>query len=171
MKKLGFGLMRLPLVNDDFSQPDKQQLCDMIDLFLEKGFQYFDTAWFYHNGQSEAAVKECLVERYPRSAFLLADKMPLVLIRKESELEEYFTTQLARCGVDYFDYYLIHDMGGNRRKAAEDTHVFEFLAEKKKAGLVKHIGFSFHDTADVLDGILTEHPEVDFVQIQLHYLD
>ena len=171
MKKLGFGLMRLPLVNDDFSQPDKKQLCDMIDLFLEKGFQYFDTAWFYHNGQSETAVKECLVERYPRSANLLADKMPLVLIRKESELEEYFATQLARCGVDYFDYYLIHDMGGNRRKAAEDTHVFEFLAEKKKAGLVKHIGFSFHDTADVLDGILTEHPEVDFVQIQLNYLD
>ena len=171
MKKLGFGLMRLPLVNDDFSQPDKAQLCDMVDLFLEKGFQYFDTAWFYHNGQSEAAVKECLVERYPRSAFLLADKMPLILIHKESELEEYFNTQLERCGVDYFDYYLIHDMGGNRRKAAEDTHIFEFLQKKKKAGLVKHIGFSFHDTADVLDGILTKHPEVDFVQIQLNYLD
>ena len=168
MKKLGFGLMRLPLVNDDFTKPDKKQLCDMIDLFLEKGFRYFDTAWFYHNGQSEAAVKECLADRYPRSAFLIADKMPLVLIHKESELEEYFNTQLERCGVDYFDYYLIHDMGGNRRKAAEDTHVFEFLTGKKKAGLVKHIDFSFHDTADVLDEILTEHPEVDFVQIQLN---
>ena len=118
MKKLGFGLMRLPLVNDDFSQPDKAQLYDMVDFFLEKGFQYFDTAWFYHNGQSEVALKECLAERYPRSAFLLADKMPLILIHKESELEESFNTQLARCGVDYFDYYLIHDMGGNRRKAA-----------------------------------------------------
>ena len=171
MKKLGFGLMRLPLVNDDFSQPDKVQLCDMVDSFLKKGFQYFDTAWFYHNGQSEAAVKECLVERYPRSAFLLADKMPLILIQKECELEKYFNAQLVRCGVDYFDYYLIHDMGGNRRKTAEDTHVFEFLSAKKKAGLVRHIGFSFHDTADVLDGILTEHPEVDFVQIQLNYLD
>ena len=106
MKKLGFGLMRLPLVNDDFTKPDKKQLCDMIDLFLEKGFRYFDTAWFYHNGQSEAAVKECLADRYPRSAFLIADKMPLVLIHKESELEEYFNTQLERCGVDYFDYYL-----------------------------------------------------------------
>jgi len=171
VKKLGFGLMRLPLVNDDFSQPDKAQLCDMVDLFLAKGFQYFDTAWFYHNGQSEAAVKECLVERYPRSAFLLADKMPLILVHQESELEEYFNTQLARCGVDYFDYYLIHDMGGNRRKAAEDMHVFAFLSEKKAAGLVKQIGFSFHDTVYVLDGILTEHPEVDFVQIQLNYLD
>ncbi len=108
----------------------------MIDCFLEKGFQYFDTAWYYHNGQSEAAVKECLVKRYPRSAFLLADQVPLILIRKESELEEYFNTQIVRCGVDYFDYYLIHDMGGNRRKAEEDTHIFEFLPGKKKAGLV-----------------------------------
>lgn len=151
MKKLGFGLMRLPLVNDDFSQPDKTQLCDMVDLFLEKGFQYFDTAWFYHNGQSEAAVKKCLAERYPHSAFLLADKMPLVLIHQESELEEYFSAQLARCGARYFDYYLIHGMGGNRRKAAEDMHVFAFLSEKKKAGFVKQIGFSFHDTADVTE--------------------
>lgn len=171
MKKLGFGLMRLPLINDDFSHVDKKMLCDMIDAYLDKGFQYFDTAWFYHNGQSEAAVKECLVERYPRSAFLLADKMPLILIHKEEELEEYFNTQLARCGVDYFDYYLIHDMGGNRRKMAKDTHIFDFLAEKKAAGLVKQIGFSFHDTADVLEQILSEHPEVDFVQIQLNYLD
>ena len=108
----------------------------MIDCFLEKGFQYFDTAWFYHNGQSEAAVKECLVKRYPRSAFLLADQAPLILIRKESELDEYFNTQIVRCGVDYFDYYLIHDMGGNRRKAEEVTHIFEFLPGKKKAGLV-----------------------------------
>ena len=113
----------------------------MVDLFLEKGFQYFDTAWFYHNGQSEAAVKECLVERYSRSAFLLADKMPLVLIRKESELEKYFSAQLARCGVDYFDYYLIHDMGGNRRKAAEDTHIFAFLSRRKKPDLSSRSDF------------------------------
>ncbi len=171
MKKLGFGLMRLPLVDGDFSRPDKEQLCAMIDSFMEKGFQYFDTAWFYHNGQSEAAVRECLAARYPRSRFLLADKMPLVLNREERELEEYFRAQLERCGVDYFDYYLIHDMGGNRREAAKDVRVFEFLSEKKKAGQARQIGFSFHDTADVLDEILTEHPEVDFVQLQLNYLD
>lgn len=163
--------MRLPLVNDEFSHVDKRMLCAMIDFYLEKGFQYFDTAWFYHNGQSEISIKECLVERYPRSAFLLADKMPLVLIREEKELEKYFNTQLDRCGVEYFDYYLIHDMGGNRRKLAEDTHAFNFLVKKKEAGLVKHIGFSFHDTADVLEEILSEHPEVDFVQLQLNYLD
>ncbi len=171
MKKLGFGLMRLPLVGGDFSIVDKELLCDMIDAYLDRGFRYFDTAWFYHNGQSEAAVKECLVKRYPRSSFLLADKMPLVLIHEEKELEDYFDTQLARCGVDYFDYYLIHDMGGNRIKAAEDTHIFNFLREKKSAGLIKYFGFSFHDTADVLDRLLKEHPEVDFVQIQLNYLD
>lgn len=171
MKKLGFGLMRLPLINEDFTHVDTQTLCNMIDIYLDKGFCYFDTAWFYHNGQSEAAVKECLVERYPRSAFLLADKMPLILIQKEEELEEYFNAQLARCGVDYFDYYLIHDMGGNRRKAAEDTHIFEFLARKKASGVVKQIGFSFHDTADVLEQILSEHSEVDFVQLQINYLD
>lgn len=171
MKKLGFGLMRLPLINGEFERIDKETLCGMVDLYLSKGFQYFDTAWFYHNGQSEAAVKECLVSRYPRSAFFLADKMPLVLIRKERELEEYFQTQRERCGVDYFDYYLVHDMAGERREAAEKTRVFEFLAEKKAAGFVKHIGFSFHDTADILERILSEHTEVDFVQLQLNYLD
>lgn len=97
--------------------------------------------------------------------------MPLVLIQKEEELEEYFHTQLARCGVDYFDYYLVHDMGDNRRKAAEDMHVFDFLVKKKAVGAIKQIGFSFHDTADVLEQVLSEHPEVDFVQLQINYLD
>ena len=150
MKNLGFGLMRLPLINNEFSHVDKKMLCDMVDLYLDKGFQYFDTAWFYHDGQSELSIKDCLVDRYPRSAFLLANKMPLILIQEERELEEYFSAQLKRCGVDFFDYYLIHDMGGNRRKLAEDMHVFDFFVQKKEAGLVKHIGFSFHDTADVL---------------------
>ena len=159
--------MRLPLINGEFNRIDREMLCSMVDLYLSKGFQYFDTAWFYHDGQSEAAVKECLVNRYPRSSFLLADKMPLVLIREERELEEYFQTQCERCGVDYFDYYLVHDMARERQKTAEKTHVFEFLAKKKAAGLVKHIGFSFHDTADTLEQILSEHPEVDFVQLQL----
>lgn len=171
MKKLGFGFMRLPLVNGEFNHVDKQTLCHMVDYFLAKGFQYFDTAWFYHDGQSENAIKECLVSRHPRSAFLLADKMPVVLIHKAEELEEYFQTQLSRCGVEYFDYYLIHDMGGDRIKSAEEMDVFGFLKKKKEDGIVKKIGFSFHDTADVLEHLLMEHPEVDFVQIQLNYLD
>lgn len=171
MKKLGFGFMRLPLINDDFEKVDKDALCRMVDHFMEKGFRYFDTAWFYHNGQSEVAVKECLVSRYDRSEFLLADKMPLILINDEYELAEYFETQRLRCGVEFFDYYLVHDMGGDRRKKAEKTHVFDFLKQKKADGVVKQIGFSFHDTADVLDEILMQHPEVDFVQLQINYLD
>lgn len=171
MKKLGFGFMRLPLVNGQFDHIDKETLYRMVSLYLSKGFQYFDTAWFYHNGQSEAAVKECLVSRYPRSSFFLADKMPLALIREERELEEYFQMQRERCGVDYIDYYLVHDMAGERLETAEKTHVFEFLAEKKAAGLVKYTGFSFHDTASILEQILSEHTEIDFVQLQLNYLD
>lgn len=171
MRKLGFGFMRLPLADGHFEHVDQKALCEMVDCFLDRGFQYFDTAWFYHNGQSEAAIRECLVFRYPRSTFLLADKMPLVLVREERELEEYFRTQLARCGVDYFDFYLLHDMGKNRMDTAEKVHAFQFLEQKKAEGLVRKIGFSFHDTADVLDNILTEHPEVDFVQLQLNYLD
>lgn len=171
MKKLGFGFMRLPLVDGNFEKINQETLCTMVDCFIEKGFQYFNTAWFYHNGQSEAAIKDCLVSRYPRSAFLLADKMPLILVHEEKELEQYFQTQLVRCGVDYFDYYLLHDMGKDRLATAEQTHAFRFLQQKKAAGLVRNIGFSFHDTADVLDAILGEHPEVDFVQIQLNYLD
>lgn len=171
MRKLGFGFMRLPLIDENFEQIDQKTLCTMVDRFIEKGFQYFDTAWFYHNGQSEAAIKDCLVSRYPRSAFSLADKMPLILVKEKKELEEYFQAQLARCGVDYFDYYLLHDMGKDRLETAEQTGAFDFLQQKKAAGLVQNIGFSFHDTADVLDTILTEHPEVDFVQIQLNYLD
>ena len=170
-RKLGFGLMRLPVINGEFSKVDTGAVSEMVDLFLSRGFTYFDTAWFYHDGASEAAVRECLVNRHPRATFLLADKMPLILVREEAELEKYFSAQLERRGVEYFDYYLIHDMGENRRKAAKETHVFEFLARKKREGFIRNIGFSFHDTADVLDSILTEHPEVDFVQIQLNYLD
>ncbi len=170
-KKLGFGLMRLPLVDGEFSHVDKDQLCRMVDHYLEHGFRYFDTAWFYHDGQSEAAIKECLVDRYPRDAFLLADKMPLMLVEEEADLEEYFSTQLSRCGVEYFDYYLVHDLCNSRRALAQKARVFEFIAQKKEAGLVKRMGFSFHDTADVLDQVLTEHAEVDFVQLQLNYLD
>lgn len=171
MKSLGFGCMRLPLIDHEFSNVDKDIVSEMFDLFLESGFSYVDTAWFYHDGNSERAIRECLVERYAREAFQLADKMPVVLLKNESELSEYFNRQLERCGVDFFDYYLLHDLGKKHYEIARRFHAFEFLSGLKQDGKVKNIGFSFHDTAEVLDQILTAHPEVDFVQLQINYLD
>ena len=172
MKRLGFGLMRLPVIGDDKARVDKEKVCRMVDLFIERGFQYFDTAWFYHEKQSELVAGECLVSRYPRESFFLADKMPLDFLTSKDEVESIFTRQLEKCRVGYFDYYLIHALkGGDKLKKAEDYHLFDFLREKKAQGLARHIGFSFHDSAEVLDDVLTRHPEVDFVQLQINYLD
>ena len=171
MKPLGFGCMRLPLINNEFSNIDKTVVCEMFDYFIENGFSYVDTAWFYHNENSERAIKECLVERYPRERFQIADKMPVVLLKEEAELPVYFAKQLEKCGVDFFDYYLLHDMGKEHYALAEKIHAFEFISKMKQENKVSNIGFSFHDTADVLDEILTKHSEVDFVQLQLNYLD
>ena len=171
MSQLGFGLMRLPVVNGQFDKVDHDTLDALVDRFLASGCTYFDTAWFYHDGQSEAAVRECLAKRHPRDSFLLADKMPLALVEDETDLERFFEKQLCRCGVDYFDYYLLHDMGADRMKVAQRVHAFEFLQRKKEQGLVRNIGFSFHDKPEVLDAMLVAHPEVDFVQLQLNYLD
>ncbi len=171
MKKLGFGCMRLPIVDGKSGQVDKKAFCEMIDRFMDKGFCYFDTAWFYHESKSEIAVGECLVERYPRDRFVLADKMPVKLIKKQQELEGFFSAQLEKCRVEYFDYYLLHDLGREVYRKVNDIDAFGFIADKKEKGMIKNIGFSFHDTADVLDKILTDHPEVDFVQLQINYLD
>lgn len=171
MKKLGFGCMRLPVVDGQLGQIDRDTFTNMVDRFMEKGFSYFDTAWFYCSGTSEEAVRECLVKRYPRDAFQLADKMPMMLVKEKDDLESYFQEQLARCGVEYFDYYLLHDMGKGRLECADRTNAFDFLAQKKAEGRIRNVGFSFHDTADVLDEILSTHPEMEFVQLQLNYLD
>lgn len=172
MKKLGFGFMRLP-VNDPAHQEDINfsELNKMVDKFIEKGFTYFDTAYMYHNYKSECAVKEALVKRYPRESFQLATKMPTMYLKEKADLERIFNEQLEKTGAEYFDYYLLHNLGTENFAIAERFEGFQFIVQKKAEGKVKNIGFSFHDTADLLDKILSKHPEVDFVQLQLNYLD
>ena len=171
-KKLGFGFMRLPLTNlDDQTSIDYEQLNKMVDTFLERGFTYFDTAYMYHNFISENVLKKVLIERHDRDKFTVADKMPVKFLKKQEDLDRIFDEQLEKCGVDYFDYYLLHNLGVAHYEIAKKFDVFSFIQKKKEEGKVKHIGFSFHDTADLLDEILTAHPEVEFVQLQLNYID
>lgn len=171
-KKLGFGLMRLPLLdaNDDGSI-DLEQTKKMVDIFLEKGFTYFDTAWMYCGFKSENAAKEALVDRHPRNSFTLATKLHAGFVKTKEDCDRVFNEQLAKTGVTYFDYYLLHDVGVDHYEIYKKLDCFGWLAEKKKQGLVKHMGFSFHDNAEVLDKVMTEHPEMEFVQLQINYLD
>lgn len=172
MKKLGFGMMRLPLTNpEDQKSIDIEQTCKMVDTFLEKGFTYFDTAYMYHDFTSENTVKKVLVERHPRESFLLASKLPVMFLKKKSDMERIFNEQLEKCGVEYFDYYLLHSLQDKSFKTAEKLKAFDFVMQKKAEGKIKKIGFSFHDSADVLDKILKAHPEMEFVQLQINYLD
>lgn len=167
--KLGFGLMRLPMIGEDV---DIEQTKEMVDLFLSKGFTYFDTAYGYLGGKSEEAVKVALVDRYPRESFQLATKLPAWAGAKNAEeAREMFYTSLRRTGAGYFDFYLLHNLGDARTQVFEDYDIWNFVQEKKAEGLIKHIGFSFHDKADKLDEILTRHPEVEFVQLQINYID
>ena len=171
-KKLGFGLMRLPHTDpNDESRIDLELTKKMVDHFLEQGFTYFDTAWMYCGFKSEDAVKEVLVDRYPRESFTLATKLHGAFFNTPEEMDRIFDTQLKKTGVSYFDYYLLHDVGEDHYKKYTQLKCFEWLAAKKEAGLVKHIGFSYHDGAELLDRVLSEHPEVEFVQLQLNYLD
>ncbi len=172
MKKLGFGTMRLPLLDSsDVTSIDYEQMCMMADLFLEQGFTYFDTAYPYHGEHSEEAVRRCLVERYPRGSYVLADKMPILRVKSADDYKRYFDEQISRCGVADFDYYLLHNMGKERYINTVKYGGFEFIQKMKEQGCVKKTGFSYHDDAQLLDRILTEHPEVDFVQLQINYLD
>ena len=171
-KKLGFGLMRLPLLdaNDDGSI-DLELTKKMVDTFLERGFTYFDTAWMYCGFKSENAAKEVLVDRHPRDSYTLATKLHAGFIKTKEDRDKVFNEQLSKTGVTYFDYYLLHDMGVDHYEICKNLDCFSWLVDKKKQGLVKHIGFSFHDNAEVLDQVLTEHPEMEFVQLQINYLD
>lgn len=172
MKKLGFGLMRLPLCcADDSKQIDIEQVKRMADHFMENGFTYFDTAYPYHQGMSEHAVREVLCSRYPRERFVLADKMPLYCTESAEDYARVFAEQLEKTGAQYFDYYLLHAVSRERYEKHEALGAFEFVKRKKAEGKIRHIGFSFHDTAEVLDRILREHPEMEFVQLQINYLD
>ena len=172
-KKLGFGLMRLPLADpSDVTKVDYDTLCKMVDLYMERGFNYFDTAVPYHGGgNSEIAFRECVAKRYPRDSYTLTDKLTFFIVQKAEELESFFQQQLERCGVEYFDYYLLHSMNKEYLELAEQIGAFNFVAKKKEEGKIRHIGFSFHDKADVLDEFLTRHPEMEYVQLQLNYAD
>lgn len=171
-KKLGFGMMRLPLLNpDDSGSIDLETTKKMVDEFMNQGFTYFDTAWMYCGFESENAARKALVERYPRDAYTLATKLHAGFIETKEDRDKVFNEQLKKAGVEYFDYYLLHDMGVDHYKKYTDLDCFSWIQDKKEKGLIKHMGFSFHDTADVLDDILTAHPEMEFVQLQLNYLD
>lgn len=171
-KKLGFGLMRLPLKNqEDAADIDIETMSKMVDTFIERGFTYFDTAWMYCGFKSEDATKEALVKRHPRDSYTLADKLHGGFFNTIEEAENIFNEQLRKTGVEYFDYYLLHDIGQDHYKKYTELGCFEWLVNKKKQGLVKNIGFSYHDNAELLDKVLTEHPEIEFVQLQINYLD
>ncbi len=172
MKKLGFGTMRLPLLNsEDPASIDLKQYEQMADMFIERGFAYFDTAYPYHREASEIAFRKAVAERHPRDSYLLADKMPVVMVRSAEDYPRIFAEQLEKCGVEYFDYYLLHNIGKDRYGNIQKFGGFEFISEMKAKGFAREIGFSFHDDPETLDQILTDHPEVDFVQLQVNYLD
>ena len=167
IKKLGFGLMRLPKKGDEI---DVEQTKEMVDLFLEAGFTYFDTAWAY-NG-SEAAIRQALVERYPRESYQLATKNAAwIKCKTKEEATAQLEQSLKNTGAGYFDYYLLHNVGEGRTRYFDEYDMWNWLQEKKAEGLLKHVGFSFHSTPEELDAVLTAHPEMEFVQLQINYAD
>lgn len=171
-KKLGFGLMRLPLLNPgDAASIDLEQMKQMVDTFIERGFTYFDTAWMYCAFKSEEAVREVLVKRHDRSTYTLATKLHAGYLKTKEDRDRIFQEQLRKTGADYFDYYLLHDVGAHHYEIYKELDCFTWIAEKKKQGLIRHMGFSFHDNAEFLDKVLTEHPEMEFVQLQINYID
>ena len=166
--KLGFGLMRLPMVGDEVDLAQTEQ---MVDAYMAAGFHYFDTAHGYISGQSETAARHALTRRYPRDSFILTNKLSGGFIEKEDDVLPLFQTQLDACGVDYFDFYLLHAVGAGNYQKFEDCRAFEQLLALKAEGKIRHIGFSFHDSPAFLDRVLTEHSETEVVQLQLNYLD
>ena len=167
IKKLGFGLMRLPKKGEEI---DVEQVKVMVDKFLAAGFTYFDTAWAYAG--SEDAIRQALVERYPREKFQLATKNAAwINCKTREEAIEQFNLSLKRTGAGYFDFYLLHNLGESRTKFFDDFDMWSFVQEKKAEGLIKHVGFSFHSTPEELEEILTKHPEMEFVQLQINYGD
>lgn len=168
---LGFGAMRLPIIGDDTSNVDIQTTCDMIDSAIAGGVNYFDTAYGYHKEKSEDALRLALIERYDRSSFYLADKLAAFLCNSADDQKKMFDTQLERCGVDYFDFYLIHAITDARYEQCKSYRTFDFMKGLKESGRAKRIGFSFHGTPELLRTVLDEHPEFEFVQLQINYLD
>ena len=172
MTKLGMGMMRLPLVDEnDQTSIDMEQVNKMVDLYMDAGFNCFDTAFVYHEGVGEAAFRESVVKRYPRDSFKVSTKLPLFVINEESQLEPLFAQQLENCGVDYFDYYMLHNVSGFTENAWKNVDLYSFIQKKKEEGYIKHIGISTHGNAEFLEEILFDHPELEFVLLQINYLD
>lgn len=166
--KLGFGCMRLPMNGDEI---DLEQTKKMADEFIAKGFTYFDTAYGYLNGRSEGTVKAAVVDRYPRDTFQLATKLPIWEAHCKDDVPKIFQTQLERTGAGYFDFYLLHALSADKLSKLDEYGAWDFVKEMKAKGLIKHLGFSFHDSAECLEGILKAHPETEFVQLQINYAD
>ena len=176
--KLGFGFMRLPVFDGNPEAIDYEQLNDMVDTFIGNGFSYFDTSFAYHNGKSEGALKKTVVDRYPRNRFTIATKFPTFAVQSEDQVEGIFAQQLENLGTDYVDYYLLHILNtkfyngvDGKGGVVKTCRLFEHAQKWKEEGKIKHLGFSFHDSPEILDQILTEHPEVEFVQIIINYFD
>ena len=172
MVQLGFGMMRLPLLDEnDQTSIDVEHVKKMVDTYMESGFNYFDTAFVYHEGVGESTFKKTVVERYPRDSFKIATKLPLFVITEESQLEPIFAQQLENCGVDYIDYFMLHNVSGFTENAWKNVDLYSFIEKKKQEGKIKHIGISTHGDAEFLEEILFDHPELEFVLLQINYLD
>lgn len=173
-KKLGFGCMRLPMSEGTVGGEgvvDTRQVCAMVDAFLEQGFCYFDTAHGYIAQKSEPTVRQCLVERHPRDRFLLTDKLSGTFFQTEEEIRPFFESQLEITGAGYFDFYLMHALNANQYQKFTECNAFQVAQQLKNEGKIRHVGISFHDTPEVLEQILSEHPEIEVVQIQFNYAD
>ncbi len=168
-KCFGFGCMRLPMTEE--GEVNLDEFKDMVDLFLNSGFNYFDTAHPYIGGKSELAIKEALVKRYPRESYVLANKLSAFSIDKEEDIVPFFEAQMEACGTDYFDFYLFHAVDAEMEKKLLRFHAYEHVKQFKEQGHIRHIAMSFHDTPEVLDAVLCAHPEIEAVQIQFNYLD
>ncbi len=167
-KNFGFGFMRLPMLGEEV---DIEQTKQMVDAFLNAGFNYFDTAHGYLQGKSELALKECLTSRYSRDKYILTDKLTSSFFKAQSDIRPLFETQLQACGVDYFDFYLLHAQSARNYNHYKECRAYETVFELKKEGKIRHVGISFHDTAEFLEKILTDYPEVEVVQLQFNYAD
>jgi len=173
MKNLGFGFMRLPLLDrEDHTSVDMETVNGLVDAFLARGFTYFDSALVYHGGKSEVFLRQALVERHPRDAFQLATKLPPRLLKSEADNADIFDEQLGKCGVEFFDYYLLHNLGVSAYRQALEFNTFDFVRRMKAEGRIRQLGMSFHDTPELLDEILAaHHRDLDFVQLQINYID
>lgn len=165
-------MMRLPLIDkNDTTSIDLEAVKQQVDVFMKRGFTYFDTAYPYHNGKSEVAFREAVAKRYERGQFTVTDKMPCWEVNTKEDLERIFNEQLERCGVGFFDYYWLHSMNKDYVKIMDRVDGWGFVARKKAEGKIKHIGFSFHDDSATLEQILKTHPEMEYVQLQINYID